>query len=251
MRESDTMGTRSAAGSVTQPTTSKHVGPSRPVRVDVPPRPDGPSQRSDAKPAQNQAAARVHRIGFFRQFLKAPKELGTCFTSGKGLVKALTSDMGLESAKAVVELGPGSGPLTERIVHLIPAGAVFFTVESNAGLVELLRTRFPTVTTYHDDALNVSAIAKQHGVQPGTVDAVVSSLPFLLFDDDLQDRMLGAIAKVLRPGGRFSMVTYRPERIMTSARDFRRRMERHFAKVERAAFVPTNIPPAHVYRCTK
>ena len=205
----------------------------------------------DDSAAENAPAARLHRLGFFRQFLKAPKELGTCFTSGKGLTKALTSHMGLESARLVVELGPGSGPLTERILELIPAGATFFTVESNGGLVELLRKRFPTVTTYHDDALNVAAIAKRHGAKPGSVDAVVSSLPFLLFDEELQDRMLGAISKVLRPGGRFSMVTYPPERLMPSAREFRRRMERYFAKVERAVFIPTNIPPAHVYRCTK
>ncbi len=213
------------------------------VSVEVKPSPQG---RAAAPPAKA-----LHRLGFFRQFLKAPKELGTCFTSGKGLTKALTTHMGLESASAVVELGPGSGPLTERIVGLIPDGANFFTIESNEGLVELLRKRFPTISTYHDDALNVSAIAKKHGLKPGSVDAVVSSLPFLLFDDELQDRMLGAISKVLRPGGRFSMVTYRPERLMPSAREFRRRMERHFGKVERAVFIPTNIPPAHVYRCTK
>lgn len=201
--------------------------------------------------AKTAVVAATHRIGFFRQFLKAPKELGTCFTSGKGLTKALTSHMGLEKADSVVELGPGSGPLTERILDQIPHGATFFTIESNGGLVDLLRKRFPTVTTYHDDALNVSALAKKHGIKPGTVDAVVSSLPFLLFDEDLQDRMLGAISKVLRPGGRFSMVTYRPERLMPSAREFRRLMERHFSVVERAVFIPTNIPPGHVYRCSK
>lgn len=205
----------------------------------------------DTPATADAAAARLHRLGFFRQFLKAPKELGTCFTSGKGLTKALTSHMGLEAARTVVELGPGSGPLTERILDLVPTGATFFTIESNEGLAKLLRKRFPTVTTYHDDALNVAAIAKKHGIKPGGVDAVVSSLPFLLFDEELQDRMLGAISKVLHPGGRFSMVTYRPERLMPSAREFRRRMERHFSKVERAVFIPTNIPPGHVYRCTK
>jgi phosphatidylethanolamine/phosphatidyl-N-methylethanolamine N-methyltransferase len=240
MRDSRTMPARTARGATT--------AARRPaVNVEAKGRRTTPASTE----RNSESAARAHRIGFFRQFLKAPMELGTCFTSGKGLTRALTSHMGLEGATTVVELGPGSGPLTERILELVPAGAMFFTIESNEGLVDLLRKRFPSVTTYHDDALNVSSIARKHGVQPGTVDAVVSSLPFLLFDLDLQDRMLGAISKVLRPGGRFSMVTYRPERIMPSAREFRRLMERHFSVVERAIFVATNIPPGHVYRCTK
>lgn len=190
-------------------------------------------------------------IAFLREFLKAPVELGTCFTSSKALARSMVSGLGLETARVVVELGPGTGAITEEVLRRIPKGCRFFAIERNAGLVRELRERWPEVSVHQDDARNLRAICEREGVRPGEVDIVVNSLPFLLFPEDLQDEILRETAAVLRPGGRFTLITYRIEGLMPSVRKFRRLMERHFSEVRLRRRVLQNMPPASVYWCTR
>jgi phosphatidylethanolamine/phosphatidyl-N-methylethanolamine N-methyltransferase len=190
-------------------------------------------------------------IAFLREFLKAPVELGTCFTSSKALARAMVSGLGLETAQTVIELGPGTGAITEEVLRRIPKGCRFFAIERNAGLVRELRRRWPDLSVHQDDARNLRAICEREGVRPGEVDVVVNSLPFLLFPEELQDEILRETAAVLRPGGRFTLITYRIEGLMPSVRKFRRLMERHFSDVRLRRRVLQNMPPASVYWCTR
>lgn len=190
-------------------------------------------------------------LTFFRAFLRSPLELGTCFGSSPALSRAMVADMGLESAAAVAELGPGTGPLTEQILARIPRGCRFVAVERNADLAAALRRRWPDLHVHQDDAANLVAICRREGIEPGSVDAVISSLPFLLMPAAAQSTLLHAAAAVLRPGGRFCAVTYRPEAIMPSVKRFRSLMEREFSRVRLAKVVLANVPPAFVYRCIR
>lgn len=191
------------------------------------------------------------RMAFLREFVKAPGELGTCFTSSGPLARGIVKGLDLEHARAVIEFGPGPGPVTREILARIPAGCKFFAVELNAGLAEAFRKRFPGVTVYQDDAANVRALCERSGIVPGEVDVVVSTLPFLLFPEELQQKILHETAGVLRPGGRFTTITYRMAKVMPSVQRFKAVMAREFSKVEFARIVLANVPPAYVYRCTK
>lgn len=190
-------------------------------------------------------------MAFLREFLKAPVELGTCFTSSKALARAMVSGLGLETARTVIELGPGTGAITEEVLARIPKGCKFFGIERNAGLVRELRKRWPEFSVHHEDARNLRAVCEKEGVRPGEVDIVVNSLPFLLFPEALQDEILRETAAVLRPGGRFTLITYRIEGLMPSVRKFRSLMEQHFSDVRLRRRVLQNIPPASVYWCQK
>lgn len=197
------------------------------------------------------ATGRRRPLAFVREFLKSPKELGTCFTSSPALSRAMVRDMGLEHARCVVELGPGTGPLTEQILNRIPRDCAFFAIERNAALVAALRARWPLLRVHNADAADIADVCRLEGVKPGVVDAIVCSLPFLLFPAPVQATILHEAASVLRPGGRFSTVTYRPEALMGSVKRFRALMEREFSRVRLARVVLGNFPPAFVYRCTK
>lgn len=197
------------------------------------------------------ASAPSGRLVFFKEFLKSPKELGTCFKSSAALCRAMTEGLGLESARAVVELGAGDGPLTRRILQRTPRGCRFFAVEQSESLARALQNRFSGLHVHAADAAGVVDLCEQEGITPGTVDCVVSSLPFLLFQPELQERILASAAAILRPVGVFTTLTYRPEGLLPGVRPFRRRMEKEFSIVRLSKIVLGNVPPAFVYRCWK
>lgn len=190
------------------------------------------------------------RLVFFKEFLRNPRELGSMFTSGKALSRKMVEGIAIDRARAVVELGPGPGPVTEEILARIPPSCRFVAIERNEDLAGALRERFPRLALHVDDAANLRAICEDEGILPGTVDCVVSGLPFLLFPEPLQRRILGEIKAVLKPGGWLAQVTLGSE-VMAKTRKFRKVLESTFPTVRRAGPVIANVPPAFVYRCRK
>lgn len=187
-------------------------------------------------------------VVFLKEFLRKPAMMGTMVPLNRASAEALTEGIGLETAGAVAEFGPGTGAVTSSLLPRLKPGCDFFAIEMSPDLTAALRRRFPGVQVYTDDAANLAAIMRRHGVE--RLDAVVSSLPWTLFPGEMQDRLLGATAAALRPGGCFTLVTYRP-RMMPRVAPLLTRLRRHFRRVERTRFIWNNIPPAFVYRCTR
>lgn len=185
---------------------------------------------------------------FWREFLRKPKQLGTCFTSSKALARTMVRGLPLSECKTVFELGPGTGPITAEILPLLAPGTRFIGIEQNEGLVRALRERFPAHTFLQDDATQLVDICTRLSIAPGTVDAVLASVPYLLFPQALQVRGLDEVQAILRPGGSFTMLTYCIEELQPKVRRWRKFLEARFANVTRSKWVIANTPPAFVYR---
>jgi phospholipid N-methyltransferase len=162
----------------------------------------------------------------------------------------MVEGIGIDRARVVVELGPGPGPVTEEIFERIQKASQFIAIERNAELAGALRKRFPRIKLHVDDAANIGTICEDEGILRGTVDCVISGLPFLLFPEPLQRQILGEIRSVLRPGGYLSQVTLGSE-MLPNTRKFRKLLEEFFPGVKRVGPVLANVPPAFVYRCRK
>jgi phospholipid N-methyltransferase len=61
--------------------------------------------------------------------------------------------------------------------------------------------------------------------------------------------MLAAVLKSLVPGGQFVAFAYVHAVWYPTSLRFRRRLARHFDRVETTSIVWRNLPPAFVYRC--
>jgi len=188
---------------------------------------------------------------FWREFFKAPKQLGTCFTSSKPLARRMVKGLPLGESKLVFELGPGTGPITAQILPLLGAQTRFVGIEQNSGLVRELKRRFPQHTFLEDDALDLQGVCRRQAIEAGTVDCVITSVPYLLFTPTMQERGLDEVLAVLRPGGTFTMLTYCIEEVMAKARRWRGFLEKRFQNVQRSQWVIQNTPPAFVYRGVK
>ncbi|MEE3202454.1 MAG: methyltransferase domain-containing protein [Acidobacteriota bacterium] len=181
-----------------------------------------------------------------KQFLTRNKEIGAVAESSDGLAELITDCASVETAKVVLELGPGTGVFTEKILQKMSNETVFFALEVNPRFVEATKRRCPQGRVYHDTAVNARKYMDELGVTH--CDAIVSGLPWASFSDELQDDILDAVLDALKPGGTFATFAYLRGDKTEPGQQFRRKLHNRFSDVELSRTVWKNIPPAFVYR---
>ena len=186
---------------------------------------------------------------FLARFLRRPWRVGSIAPSSKALAALMTEDMGLEGARTVVELGPGTGVFTRAICERVAADALFVAVEIDPHLAALLRPRFPRVRIVNDSAEHLDRHLAESGRTEA--DAILSGLPWASFPGGLQRTLLTAAGGALRPGGLFATFAYPHASWLPPGRGFRALLQESFAAVETTRVVWANLPPAFVYRCRR
>ena len=72
--------------------------------------------------------------------IKPKKSLGQNFLSDKNIIKSIVDIGNIKNNNVIIEIGPGTGNLTEYILKKKPKK--FFVIEKDSNLVELLYERF-------------------------------------------------------------------------------------------------------------
>lgn len=161
------------------------------------------------------------------------------------LANLLAESANIAAAKQVLELGPGTGPITEAISKSIASHAHYLGLEMNESFVKQLRERFPT--------MQFEAVAAQSFDfdevlgRDGSFDAIVSGLPWTAFPESLQIAILDHVMARLRPGGRFVTFAYAGFHLLPSGRHFRQLLSSRVATLETTHTIWGNFPPAFVY----
>ncbi|MBX3358211.1 MAG: methyltransferase domain-containing protein [Phycisphaeraceae bacterium] len=190
-------------------------------------------------------------LAFLLAFVRSPKDVGTCFASGPALAAAMIDRLGLAEARTVIELGAGTGPITEAILERIPSGCRFYAIERDPDLAAVLQKRCPGVRVLARDATELRSICAEEGISAGSADAVVCSLPLMALPLRAEARIIRESSRALKPGGMFTMVTYWKEGMLPAVRRCRVLMERRLGRVLGPVTVTENLPSAYVYRCVK
>lgn len=186
---------------------------------------------------------------FVRQLLARPGSTGAILPSSGALAEEMIGCAELRADSVVAEYGPGTGVFTERIVKALAPRQRFFAIEVNEEFSTALRWRFPDLSLYLDCASRVENCCRLEGVD--LVDRVISGLPWAIFPDDLRDRILDAMLRVMPPGGVFVTFAYLHGLMLPAGRRFRKDLNRRFSRVETSGVVWLNLPPALVYRCVR
>ncbi len=153
----------------------------------------------------------------------------------------MMSPINFHRAKVIVELGPGTGVFTREILNRMRPEARLFAFETNDIFFNKLSedihdNRF---TLFHESAELVMEKMKDLGITK--IDAIVSSLPYAVFPDDVKHRILDACVKALGKDGIYVQFQY--------SLNAHKLLKEKFRKVT-LDFTPINMPPAFVYRCT-
>jgi phospholipid N-methyltransferase len=186
---------------------------------------------------------------FLRQALRAFDTTGAISPSSSRLSRAVTKAVDLKRAKVVVELGSGTGAVTEKILRRISPETLFFALEINKSFVKSTKRRCPGTTVYHDSAASLRKYLDVHGVQG--CDCVVSGLPWACFESKLQRQILRTVRDCLNPGGEFVMSSYIHGQVLPRGLRFRKNFRRIFPKFSTVKTVWRNLPPAFVFYARK
>lgn len=106
----------------------------------------------------------------------------------------------------IVELGPGTGPVTAALLARgIPAERLVL-VECDPAFCAMLRSKFPALKVIEGDAFALDRTLASHATPPFA--AIVSSLPLLNFSQADRERLMACTLRLLHPGAPFIQFTY-------------------------------------------
>jgi phospholipid N-methyltransferase len=188
-------------------------------------------------------------IQFLRRFIKAPSAVGAIAPSSRFLAAEMLGRIDWKTCCAIAEIGPGTGPFTQAILDRCGQSTRFFAVEIDPQFVTHLKQRFPLADIVQGDASELRALCDHRQIPQ--LDALVSGLPWAVFPDELQRKLLDAILDTLGPQGRFSTFAYLQGLPLAAGRRFRSLLKENFRSVETSPVLWWNLPPAIVYHCQK
>lgn len=190
-----------------------------------------------------------YNLKFFTQFIINPARTGAVLPSSDGLCEYMTDLAGLNDVSTVIELGSGTGVITEKILRKKAESTTFFALEINPAFVEATKRKCPDAVVYQSSAENVMKHLETHG--ESGCDRIISSLPWSTFRGETQQLILDSIYDVLKPGGIFLTYAYVLGVVAPAAWRFKKKLYAKFDKVETSRIVWNNIPPAFIYICKK
>ncbi len=143
---------------------------------------------------------------FIRSWIEKPLRTGAVMPSGKALARTMARYVDVQSTGPVIELGPGTGPVTEALVDHGVDPARLILVEYNSDFCRLLSKRYPAATVVQGDAYRLRRVLQEVVQEPAG--AVVSSLPLLTKPPRTRLRLMADVMALLKPNAPFVQFTY-------------------------------------------
>jgi phosphatidylethanolamine/phosphatidyl-N-methylethanolamine N-methyltransferase len=174
---------------------------------------------------------------FIRSWIEKPLSTGAVMPSSKALARTMASYVDPQSLGPVIELGPGTGPVTEALVQRGVDPARLILVEFNPVFCRLLRTRYPAATVVQGDAYRLRRLLETYVKAPAA--AVVSGLPLVTKPLRTRLRLISDAMGLLAPAAPFIQFTYAMVPPIPKALSG--------IKAEASELIWMNLPPARVW----
>lgn len=202
-------------------------------------------RRSSAKSLHAAAPVRERRdpledeARFLRSWFERPLVTGSVTPSGKMLARTMASYVDPRVDGPVIELGPGTGPVTDALIRRGVAQERLVLIEYNPDFCDLLQRRFPRASIVHGDAYDIQTTVGALLHAKGA--ATISSLP--LFTKPLEQRLglLNAAHDLMQVNAPFVQFTY------ALVPPIPKRCDAGTYMASRSNKVWLNLPPARVW----
>lgn len=214
------------------------------------------------KTSKSNVKRRLSEYGLFmKECFRHHRTTGAILPSGRRLARALARYVGYDDApKHVLEVGPGTGAVTERIAANLGPRDRLDLVELNGAFVEQLQERLVTDRVFRPIAgrTKIFHCAVEDLPCRHSYDVIVSGLPLNNFTPGEVEKILGSMRDLLRSEGTLSFMEYiaiRYARAMVSGRRERERLRGITRLLDtlldgyeiRREWIWGNVPPAWVH----
>src|SRR4051794_27910138 len=179
---------------------------------------------------------------FLGKFVRHGTAIASLAPSSPWLSRTTIRNIPWASARVIVELGAGTGPITKVLAERAHPDCRVVVLERDPDFARILRERFagrPNFDVVEGDVRDLAEILGQRGI--GQADYVVSGLPVPSFPKDLQRDLFRVVKRVLSPEGTYNQITEMPWVYW--------RFYRKFFDDVQFVFEPRNLPPAGAYFC--
>jgi len=180
-------------------------------------------------------------LSFILQYVTAPRSVGAVAPSSRYLAHKMVRTIDFDTARCIVEFGPGTGVFTHEILQRRRLGTVVIAIERNADFCAQLRRKFATAQDLHiieGTAERIGEYLQQHGFDQA--DYVVSGLPFASLPAEIGASILTQAKANLHKEGRF--ITFQYSLLRKGL------INRHFRTME-VVREWRNLPPAYILSC--
>jgi phosphatidylethanolamine/phosphatidyl-N-methylethanolamine N-methyltransferase len=145
-------------------------------------------------------------VRFLRSWIEKPLHMGAVMPSGRVLARTMAQYVDIKSSGPVVELGPGTGAITNALIEHGVDQKRLVLVEYNPGFCALLRDRYPHARVVQGDAYKLRDSLWDVLSVPAS--AVVSGLPLVTKPMLTRLKLIRDAFMALAPGAPFVQFTY-------------------------------------------
>lgn len=176
-------------------------------------------------------------VRFIRTWIEKPLSIGAVTPSGRVLARAMAAYVDPRVDGPIIELGPGTGPVTEALVAQGIDPARLILLEFDPHFCRLLRERYPAATVVQGDAYSLKRVLGGRLTQPAS--AVVSGLPLITKPLKTRLKLIYEAFGLMLPGAPFVQFTYATVPPIPKALDR--------VRAEASERIWMNIPPARIW----
>lgn len=188
--------------------------------------------------AKKLIAALTDSTLFLQEWFANPQRTGSVAPSSPQLAAAMAHWLPANPESFVLELGPGTGAVTEALIKRGLREDRLVAIERNPKMARLLREKFPRAQIINGDAWHLDHLLRSRREPIESVGAVISSLPLLNFPPEEAEALTQKIRSVLEPEGNWVQYSYHlGKKQVRGAASFQLRASK---------IVWLNFPPARV-----
>lgn len=143
---------------------------------------------------------------FIKTWLENPRGTGAISPSSRALSRAIAREVDPALPGPVIELGPGTGPVTDALIRRGIAPERLILVEYEAAFCRLLARRYPACRIIQGDAYSLDRTLRPFLQMPAA--AIVSGLPLLNRPEYQRLALLADAFALMCPGAPFVQFTY-------------------------------------------
>ncbi|WP_053998494.1 class I SAM-dependent methyltransferase [Ahrensia marina] len=166
----------------------------------------GAKEREFKKRMQQSSSRVMKQLHFIGGVIRSPQRLGAIAPTSAVVSDVIASHISSNSGLPVLELGPGTGPVTDAILRRGIAEKDIVAIEYDESFCNDWQARYPAATIIQGNALNLDQTLQHLGDQQ--FDCIVSGIPMLNFSQKDQAMFLETAFKRIAPGRPIIQITY-------------------------------------------